>query len=236
MTQSHLMKYCGHNIHFDCYDGYLTSGMNQPTLLDSGMLVSLWRRKELTFGPGLFINKDEGEFQCPLCKAISNVLIPATPHSHALANNLLSTGPEETQTTPTALLQSLLQHASASTKWWNSPALPSDSPMDTDMNKPDAPSSAAAAPANSGFTFKSSLEAYVNRLACISDNSDAPEITSPAGLTYYLGDFVSGTIECLEVELRGTELLMQVYKHELNTCIGQIRKSPLPACNVKGNY
>lgn len=50
---------CGHHIHFKCYDDYYTSLINSNTYHST--LI------------------EYGEFACPLCKTVSNIVIPATP-------------------------------------------------------------------------------------------------------------------------------------------------------------
>ncbi len=58
------VQLCGHNIHFDCYDKYFSS---------------LPQRFEQMLMGGSLLDFTRGEFACPLCKRVSNVVVPYLP-------------------------------------------------------------------------------------------------------------------------------------------------------------
>lgn len=51
-------NFCGHAIHFSCFDSYLA--------------------QEHRNDRSLFVDLDRGQFQCPLCKKLNNLLVPYT--------------------------------------------------------------------------------------------------------------------------------------------------------------
>jgi hypothetical protein len=63
------LSFCGHAMHFNCFDAYFDSVM-QKSELQMGMMM----------------DTDKGQFDCPLCKRLSNFLVPVPDMSHLSFN------------------------------------------------------------------------------------------------------------------------------------------------------
>jgi hypothetical protein len=59
------LSFCGHAMHFNCFDAYYDSVM-QKSELQMGMML----------------DTDKGQFDCPLCKRLNNFLVPVPDISH----------------------------------------------------------------------------------------------------------------------------------------------------------
>ena len=58
-----MVAFCGHTIHSDCWDPYYAS-----------LLQRLYNNRFVE--GGMAVNIEAGEYLCPLCKSVSNLLVP----------------------------------------------------------------------------------------------------------------------------------------------------------------
>lgn len=76
------IRQCGHAIHYDCFDEYFVTVVQRS--VSTGHVV---------------IDASAGEFQCPLCKVLSNTIVPSIPRRARRCNESTSESPFKTQRT-----------------------------------------------------------------------------------------------------------------------------------------
>jgi len=72
-------SFCGHSVHFDCFQAYAES-------------LSQRAERDIHFEGRLAVDINRGEFLCPLCKRLSNIILPhleIAPHHEALVRAVL---------------------------------------------------------------------------------------------------------------------------------------------------
>jgi hypothetical protein len=124
------VQLCGHNIHFDCYDKYFSS---------------LPQRFEQMLMGGSLLDFTRGEFACPLCKRVSNVVVPYLPPFPSQAP------------------------APATESWVNVLANYSK------LVRPQKDATDVLASADTLAMIRDALEGFANRLSCTEDDSEFPQ-------------------------------------------------------------